>query len=111
MSTLLIYQQVKQFLDTIQQESIEANNKLITVAIERLILEIPNTFNKLQPLARSLGVEIHKQLHLLKNDLLFWQVARQTETKAQRWQNIQQRLITLEVYMQQLISLEASADE
>ncbi len=76
--------------------------------IENFITEIPQTFDDMEPLARSLGVEIHKQFHLLKNDLIFWRVARQIATKNQRWQTIQQRLTTLNVYMQQLLSLEHS---
>jgi len=106
-----IYHQVKQFLAKIAQESTIINHKLVTTEIEEFIAKIPPAFDDMEPLARSLGVEIHKQFHLLRNDLSFWHAARQTATKAQRWQNIQQRLTTLNGYVQQLLSLENSPQE
>jgi len=91
-----IYHQVKRFLTSFEQELTMIERKTpvteIEKQIENFITEIPRTFDDMEPLVRSLGVEIHKQCHLLKNDLLFWHAARQPETKAQRWQNIQQRL-------------------
>ncbi len=111
MSIPPLYQQVKQFLDTIDPEFIQANHQIIPGTIEPWIREIPTTFNALASCPRSLAVEIHKQLHLLKNDLLFWQVARQATTKDQRWQTIQQRLTTLKGYMQQLCDFAESAHE
>jgi len=61
----LIYHQVKQFLAEIDQESTIINHKLVTTEIEKFIAEIPPTFDDMEPLARSLGVEIHKQFHQL----------------------------------------------
>jgi hypothetical protein len=104
-----IYQQLRQFLTSFEQELTMTEHKTpvtgIEKQIENFIAEIPRTFDDMEPLARSLGVEIHKQFHLLKNDLLFWHTARQMETKTQRWQNIQQRLATLNLYVQQLFNL------
>ncbi|WAS06340.1 heterocyst frequency control protein PatD [Gloeomargaritales cyanobacterium VI4D9] len=103
-----VYLQVQQFLATFGQKLTMTDYKTVVTEIENFITEIPRTFDDMEPLARSLGVEIHKQFHLLKNDLLFWHAARQMETKSQRWQNIQQRLATLNLYVQQLLSLEHS---
>jgi heme oxygenase len=100
-----IYQQLRQFLTSFEQELTMTDYKTVVTEIENFITEIPRTFDDMEPLARSLGVEIHKQFHLLKNDLLFWHTARQMETKTQRWQNIQQRLATLNLYVQQLFNL------
>ena len=107
----LIYHQVKQFLASFEKEIVTIDYKTVVTEMEEFIAKIPPTFDDMEPLARSLGVEIHKQFHLLKNDLLFWHAARQPETKAQRWQNIQQRLATLNLYVQQLLSLENSPQE
>ncbi|APB33750.1 hypothetical protein GlitD10_1429 [Gloeomargarita lithophora Alchichica-D10] len=99
-----IYQQVQQFLRHIDRDLISPEQlSYILTEIERFIAEIPPTFDELEPFARSLGVEIHKQFHLLKNDLLFWQAARQAETQQKRWQQIHQRLATIETYSQQLL--------
>lgn len=78
---------------------------LSTTEIDRLIRRIPPTFSELTPTACAIAVEIHKQLHLLKTDVLFWQAARQPATQTQRYRQIQQRLGILQGYVEQLLSL------
>ena len=77
----------------------------IQQAIATWLGQIPATLAELPPTVRACGVEIHKHLHLLHQELLLWQAARQTDTKTRRWQQLQQRLITLETYLQTLRQL------
>lgn len=107
-----IYRELQQFLDDIQRGAITPEDAaLIATKIEIFITEIPHTFNELASLPRSLGVETHKQLNLLKNDLLFWRAARSSASQTQRRQKIAERFRTLTTYMQQLSNIIPSADE
>ncbi|MEN9233346.1 MAG: heterocyst frequency control protein PatD [Gloeomargarita sp. DG02_4_bins_56] len=107
-----IYLQLQQFLDAIQQGAITLDDPaLLSQQIERFISEIPRTFNELESLPRSLGVETHKQLNLLNHDLLFWRAARTAATQSQRRQKIAERLSILTTYMQQLADMSKPAGE
>jgi hypothetical protein len=72
----------------------------IQQAIATWLGQIPATLAELPPMVRACGVEIHKHLHLLHQELLLWQAARQTDTKTRRWEQLQQRLTTLEAHLQ-----------
>ncbi|MEN9215746.1 MAG: heterocyst frequency control protein PatD [Gloeomargarita sp. HHBFW_bins_162] len=107
-----IYLELEQFLERVKQDLTNPDqHALISAKIATFIAEIPHTFNQLESLPRSLGVEMHKQLNLLKNDLVFWQAARTSETQAQRWQKIDQRLRILTTYMHQFATISKTANQ
>ncbi|MEN9206894.1 MAG: heterocyst frequency control protein PatD [Gloeomargarita sp. GMQP_bins_120] len=97
-----IYRELQAFVEDWGQGVASAG---VMPELERFIAAIPPTFPELSPAACSLAVEIHKQLHLLKTDVLFWQAARQPITQAQRRQQMQQRLQLLQSYLDQLAGM------
>ncbi|WP_448380213.1 hypothetical protein [Gloeomargarita sp.] len=81
--------------------------ELLTTWIDQL----PTTLANLPAPARACGVEIHKHLHLLRQEWLFWQAARQPATQTQRWQQVQQRLTTLKTHLHTFSQLLASPEQ
>lgn len=97
-----IYRELQAWVGEWGQEVVRAG---VMQELERFIAAIPPTFPELTPAACSLAVEIHKQLHLLRTDVLFWQAARQPATQAQRRQQMQRRLQLLQGYLDQLVGI------
>jgi hypothetical protein len=96
-----LYKQIQAAIQEFPRANPVADPPTLTQqALTTWLGQIPATLAELPPTVRACGVEIHKHLHLLHQELLLWQAARQTDTKARRWQQLQQRLTTLEAHLQ-----------